>query len=325
MKNQTSMETMQRLASQMDGLSIASRGLRSAIRPAKKIVALPKRVQREKNQNSNSINGGLMSHNGAKEEVKSNITISNYRSVTDSAICSENGTCSNSCSNSYEEEEHAIHEKFSKNDPKYLDLYQEDSLDQSDSSDSEISTNQTKDFEPRTKIEVKKVVTFDQSKNSQIRPSENTSGYGSETSAGTGSSDSSAGNRSAAQKNGIETEFNDESGSSGVENGAHCVRCHKMYDPNSKSTAELRCSLPHPTKSVIPIKRDAFGTDFVCLCCRTEFRLPKMAFYEAGVNSMLTGFCFIGQHTQDASEIDYQQDGGAALCCEEAGCIEYFV
>jgi len=22
---------------------------------------------------------------------------------------------------------------------------------------------------------------------------------------------------------------------------------------------------------------------------------------------------------------DYQQDGGAALCCEEAGCIEYFV
>lgn len=77
----------------------------------------------------------------------------------------------------------------------------------------------------------------------------------------------------------------------------------KIYDPNSKSTAELRCSLPHPTKSVIPIKRDAFGTDFVCLCCRTEFRLPKMAFYEAGVNSMLTGFCFIGQHTQDASEI----------------------
>merc|ERR1712176_1390968 len=73
------------------------------------------------------------------------------------------------------------------------------------------------------------------------------------------------------------------------------------------------------------LSRDAFGTDFVCLCCRTEFRLPKMAFYEAGVNSMLTGFCFIGQHTQDASEIDYQQDGGAALCCEEAGCIEYFV
>ena len=61
--------------------------------------------------------------------------------------------------------------------------------------------------------------------------------------------------------------------------------------------------LPHPTKNVVPIRRDDFGTDFVCLCCRTEFRLPKMAFYEAGVNSMLTGHCFVGQHTLDKNEI----------------------
>ena len=33
------------------------------------------------------------------------------------------------------------------------------------------------------------------------------------------------------------------------------------------------------------------------------FRLPKMAFYEAGVNSMLTGFCFIGHHTTDENDI----------------------
>jgi len=306
MKNQTSMETMQRLASQMDGLSIASRGLR-AIRPAKKIVALPKRVQKENKKGSK-----------VSDETKSSITISNYKSVTDSAICSENYVTEN---NSYEEEKELFHEKFSKNDPKYLDLLsQEDnnSLDQSET-ESELSSNENYELK-----NVTKKVTFDQSTNQRRGPAENTSGYGSETSAGTGSSDSSAllANQS---KSGIQTEFNDESGSSGVENGAHCVRCHKIYDPNSKSTAELRCSLPHPTKSVIPIKRDAFGTDFVCLCCRTEFRLPKMAFYEAGVNSMLTGFCFIGQHTQDASEIDYQQDGGAALCCEEAGCIEYFV
>jgi len=298
------METMQRLASQMDGLSIASRGLR-AIRPAKKIVALPKRVQKE-------------SKKGSKDELgtKSSITISNYKSVTDSAICSENYE-----NNSYEEEKSAelFHEKFSKNDPKYLDLYQEDSLDQSET-DSELSSNENYEHKNGP---IKKV-TFDQSTNQTRGPAENTSGYGSETSAGTGSSESSTGLANQS-KSGIQTEFNDESGSSGVENGAHCVRCHKIFDPNSKSSAELRCTLPHPTKSVIPIKRDAFGTDFVCLCCRTEFRLPKMAFYEAGVNSMLTGFCFIGQHTQDASEIDYQQDGGAALCCEEAGCIEYFV
>lgn len=105
----------------------------------------------------------------------------------------------------------------------------------------------------------------------------------------------------------------------------HCARCHKSYDPQSCSNAEKRCLLPHPTKMVIPIRRDGDGTHFVCLCCRTEFKLPKMTFYEAGVNSMLTGYCFIGQHTSDEDDIDYQYDGGAALSCEEAGCIEFFV
>lgn len=105
----------------------------------------------------------------------------------------------------------------------------------------------------------------------------------------------------------------------------HCARCHKTFDPLSGSNAEKRCLLPHPTKMVIPIRRDGDGTHFVCLCCRTEFKLPKMTFYEAGVNSMLTGYCFIGQHTSDEDDIDYQYDGGAALSCEEAGCIEFFV
>lgn len=105
----------------------------------------------------------------------------------------------------------------------------------------------------------------------------------------------------------------------------HCARCHKTFDPLSASNAEKRCLLPHPTKMVIPIRRDLDGTHFVCLCCRTEFKLPKMTFYEAGVNSMLTGYCFIGQHTSDEKEIDCQYDGGAALTCEEAGCIEFFV
>jgi len=105
----------------------------------------------------------------------------------------------------------------------------------------------------------------------------------------------------------------------------HCARCHKTFDPLSASNAEKRCLLPHPTKMVIPIRRDGDGTHFVCLCCRTEFKLPKMTFYEAGVNSMLTGYCFIGQHTADQDDIDHQYDGGAALSCEEAGCIEFFV
>merc|ERR1712203_67073 len=45
MKNRSTIETMQRLASQMDGLALASRGMR-AIRPAKKIVSMPKKVRK---------------------------------------------------------------------------------------------------------------------------------------------------------------------------------------------------------------------------------------------------------------------------------------
>ena len=78
---------------------------------------------------------------------------------------------------------------------------------------------------------------------------------------------------------------------------------YQTFDPLSGSNAEKRCLLPHPTKMVIPIRRDGDGTHFVCLCCRTEFKLPKMTFYEAGVNSMLTGYCFIGQHTSDENDI----------------------
>lgn len=44
MKQRSTIETMQRLASQMDGLALASRGMR-AIRPAKKIVSMPKKVK----------------------------------------------------------------------------------------------------------------------------------------------------------------------------------------------------------------------------------------------------------------------------------------
>ena len=99
---------------------------------------------------------------------------------------------------------------------------------------------------------------------------------------------------------------------------SHCARCHKSFNPNSSSNAEMRCLLPHPTNmvsqflndcnsrcflQVIALGRDQNGTNFVCLCCRTEFKLPKMTFYEAGVNSMLTGYCFRGQHTSKSKSI----------------------
>ena len=48
---------------------------------------------------------------------------------------------------------------------------------------------------------------------------------------------------------------------------------------------------------VVPIGRDNNGTDFVCLSCRKEFRLPKMTFYDEKTNSLMTGWCFMGSHT----------------------------
>jgi len=31
---------------------------------------------------------------------------------------------------------------------------------------------------------------------------------------------------------------------------SHCARCHKSFNPNSSSNAEMRCLLPHPTNMV---------------------------------------------------------------------------
>jgi hypothetical protein len=76
---------------------------------------------------------------------------------------------------------------------------------------------------------------------------------------------------------------------------------------------------------VIGIGRDLNGTDFLCLCCRKEFRLPKMAFYEESTNSMLAGWCYVGTHSDTNEEIDFQINGGAAKSCEDAGCVEFYV
>ena len=72
----------------------------------------------------------------------------------------------------------------------------------------------------------------------------------------------------------------------------------------SNSPAHHRCVLPHPERMVIVIGRDLKGTDFLCLSCRKEFRLPKMAFYEETTNSMLAGWCYMGTHTSNAQDID---------------------
>ena len=56
-------------------------------------------------------------------------------------------------------------------------------------------------------------------------------------------------------------------------------------------------------RMVVPIGRDSDGTDFVCLSCRKEFRLPKMTFYDQKTNSLMTGWCFMGSHTTSLGKI----------------------
>jgi len=270
MKQRSTIETMQRLASQMDGLALASRGMR-AIRPAKKIVTMPKKVR-------------TMTIDTNDEYLYPEYETETGKSDIETAEIDYIGSIENS----------PVEEEIEEAEEIELEVISIESVEVN-----QIMEQQ--DAEAELKTVTKKDGTT-------------TSGYGSETSGDT---------EQQLLKQQLKQQQLEKGQSATGDD--HCVRCHKIFDVKSASSAEMRCVLPHPTKNVVPIRRDDFGTDFVCLCCRTEFRLPKMAFYEAGVNSMLTGHCFVGQHTLDKCEIDYQQGGGAALSCEENGCIEYFV
>lgn len=102
---------------------------------------------------------------------------------------------------------------------------------------------------------------------------------------------------------------------------AHCVRCHKDFNPNEPG----RCILPHPEKMVTKVSQDSIGADFECRCCNAEFRLIQMDFYEESTNALLTGHCYSGTHTTDPNSVDYRSVGGCAKSCEEFGCIEFYV
>ncbi|XP_026695069.2 uncharacterized protein LOC100183384 [Ciona intestinalis] len=102
---------------------------------------------------------------------------------------------------------------------------------------------------------------------------------------------------------------------------SHCVRCHKSYNLDDRG----RCHLPHPELMVSKVGQDDEGTDFVCHCCSTGFRLLKMDFYEESTNAILTGHCYSGHHTTDPGSVDYQPDGGAAKSCVDNGCVEFYV
>ena len=102
----------------------------------------------------------------------------------------------------------------------------------------------------------------------------------------------------------------------------HCVRCHKEYDPHY---GRKRCTLYHPEKDVRRISNNSQGTKFKCSLCSTTFTVKGTWVYKlSNATEQDCGICFDGAHTPDPAEVSYQPSG-AAQCCEDKGCIEFYV
>ena len=102
----------------------------------------------------------------------------------------------------------------------------------------------------------------------------------------------------------------------------HCVRCHKEYDPHY---GRKRCTLYHPEKEVWKISQDSRGANFKCGLCSTLFTLKGVWDYKLSTAGEVDcGICFDGVHTPDPDEVSYQPSG-AAQCCEDKGCIVFYV
>jgi len=103
----------------------------------------------------------------------------------------------------------------------------------------------------------------------------------------------------------------------------HCVRCHKEYDP---LYGKKRCVLYHPEKDVWKISQNSQGANFKCSLCLTTFTLKGAWDYKlSNASEQSCGVCFDGVHTPDPDEVSYQPSGGAAQCCEDKGCIVFYV
>lgn len=103
----------------------------------------------------------------------------------------------------------------------------------------------------------------------------------------------------------------------------HCVRCHKEYDPHY---GKKRCTLYHPEKEVWKVAQNTQGTNFKCSLCSAAFTLKGVCDYKiSSANEQDCGVCFEGFHTPDPNEVSYQSSGGAAQCCEDKGCIVFYV
>ena len=102
----------------------------------------------------------------------------------------------------------------------------------------------------------------------------------------------------------------------------HCVRCHKEYDPHY---GRKRCVLYHPEKDVWKVSQNSEGATFKCSLCSTAFTMKGTWEYKLSqASEQNCGICFDGVHTPDPSYVSYQPSG-AAQCCEDKGCIVFYV
>ncbi|XP_074655260.1 uncharacterized protein LOC141908893 [Tubulanus polymorphus] len=103
-----------------------------------------------------------------------------------------------------------------------------------------------------------------------------------------------------------------------ADDAAHCVRCHKQFNPKLKSN----CVLMHPNEKVVKVLSTDSEAIFMCEACNTKFKLPQMFFYDENVNSYYAGLCFQGQHTVNPADVLRQS---AVRSCQDKGCIECYV
>lgn len=101
---------------------------------------------------------------------------------------------------------------------------------------------------------------------------------------------------------------------------AHCIRCHKKYDPRLGAA----CTLKHPAAYVIKTRYDGrLGTSsFYCKACDGQFAVQGVQDYDETINSHLAGFCFNGLHTTNPAAVNFN---GIVKTCEEYGCVECYV
>ena len=102
----------------------------------------------------------------------------------------------------------------------------------------------------------------------------------------------------------------------------HCVRCHKEYDPHF---GRKKCVLYHPEKSVWKVSQNSESANFECSICSKRFRWKGAWEYKVtNATEHNRGVCFEGVHTPSPDEVSYQPTG-AAQCCEDKGCIVFYV